>query len=306
MSSADRWDRYLEAADHPPEATVATEYARPLVERPALAKRTALSKSLLTAYELCQTKTWFGIHDPRPFVPNEKMTFGSAVDAGVEVIIKTVASGQPVDIGRAYAAAAYIPERDKVEIVFSGVERAIDSFIDDVLPACDWTRAVTQASITAEIPGLGTCNGHPDIIMGDGSVFDVKTSARAKPVPSLELGFYALLLEADGRTVPTVGYLDYVRLKKPYWHGYTKGPQGRMGAPLVTPVTDELRTWAMAKASAYVRARKADVTMNPPESFPENYSMTGGPRFDSMCLDCPYNPALGGPCLIAVKGADDE
>ena len=288
-----------EMRDHPPESTYANT-----VERPDLSKRTALSKSLLGSFDLCQTKTWYGIHDPRPFVTNEKVVFGSAVDAGVEVIVKALSSGQKPDLPRAFSAAAFIVEREDVEIVFSQVEDAIESFLYDVVPQVDFTHAVTQANVTATIPGLGECNGHPDIIMDDGSVLDVKTSSRAKTVPSLELGFYALLLEATGVVVPTVGYLNYVRLKKPYWHGYPKRAGDTMGQPLVVDVTDDLRSFAYEKAHAYVRAKQADDMLNTIGT--DNYSMTGGPRFDSMCLDCPYNPANGGPCVIAVKGASDE
>ena len=288
--------------DHPADATFANT-----VIRPDLSKRTALSKSVLTAFDLCQTKSWYGIHDPRPFVPNEKVTFGSAVDAGVEVIVKALSSGQRIDLPRAYGAAAFVVERDKVELVFSEVENAIDSFMYDVVPALDFTRAVTQASVTATIPGLGECNGHPDIIMADGSVLDVKTSGRAKTVPSLELGFYALLLEAAGTPVPTVGYLNYVRLKKPYWHGYTRKGGETMGQPLIVPVTDDLREWTYRKAEGYVNAARADTMLNHPDrGLLTNWSMTGGPKFDGLCSDCPYNPALGGLCRIAAGGARDD
>ena len=113
--------------DHPSEATVESEYR--IVERPDLSRRTALSKTVLTQFDLCPTKTWFGIHDPRPWVGSEKMTFGSAVDAGVEVIVKGLSSGQKPDLPRAFAAAAEVVERDAVEVVFSEVEDAIESFV---------------------------------------------------------------------------------------------------------------------------------------------------------------------------------
>jgi hypothetical protein len=143
--------------------------------------------------------------------------------------------------------------------------------------------------------------------MDDGSVLDVKTSGRAKTVPSLELGFYALLLEATGATVPTVGYLNYVRLKRPYWHGYTRKGGETMGTPLIVPVTDDLREWTYRKAEGYVNAARADAVLNEPDrGLLTNWSMTGGPKFDGLCGDCPYNPALGGLCAIAVKGASDE
>lgn len=265
-----------------------------IVVREDLTNRTALSKSVLTAFDLCETKVWHGIHDPRPFITNEKVVFGSAVDAGVEVIVKSLSSGQPVQIDRAFAAAAFIVEREGIELVFSDVERAIEDFERDVAPKFDWALSVTQASITAEIEGLGECNGHPDIILGSGSVWDVKTAGRAKEVPSVELGFYALLLEAhSGVPVPTVGYMNWVRLKKPYWQ------------IAEAPVTAELRRWAYEKSAAFVRARKADQLLNAKADSAVNFSMGGGPKFDGLCNDCPYNPALGGPCLIVAREASD-
>jgi hypothetical protein len=265
-----------------------------LVERPDLSQRSALSKSVLTAFDLCETKVWNSIHDPRPFIPGEKVVFGSAVDAGVEIIVKSVASGQPVQLDRAFAAAAFVVERDGVELVFSDVERAIEDFERDVVPKFDWALTVTQASITAELEGLGECNGHPDIIFGSGAVYDVKTSGRAKDVPSLELGFYALLMEAhSGTPVPSVGYLNWVRLKRPYWQ------------IAEAPVTDELRRWSYEKAAAYIRAKKADAALNANADTALNFSMGGGPKFDGLCSDCAYSPAFGGPCLIAVRGESD-
>jgi len=265
-----------------------------IVVRDDLSQRTALSKSVLTAFELCETKVWNGIHDPRPFVPNEKVTFGSAVDAGVEVIVKSLSSGQPVQLDRAYAAAAFVVERDEVELVFSDVEHALDEFDRDVTPKFDWALAVTQAHLNAEIEGLGESDGHPDIILGDNRVYDVKTSARAKDVPSLELGFYALLVEAAGAPVPAVGYLNWVRVKRPYWQ------------VAEVPVNDELRRWAYEKAAAYVRARKADALLNANMPTALNFTMAGGPKFDGLCRDCPWNPALGGTCLIALQGESDD
>jgi len=261
-----------------------------LVERPDLSQRTALSKSTLATFDLCQTKSWLSLHDPRPFVPNEKVSFGSAVDAGVEVIVKMLASGQPFQMDRAYAAAAEIVERDQVEVVFDDIEWAIESFTLQVAAKTDWHMAVTQAHLSAVLDGLGECDGHPDIILGDNSVWDVKTSGRAKEVPSLELGFYALLAEEvdPTRKVPRVGYMNFIRSKKPFWQ------------VIETPVTDELRRWAYEKSAAYVRAKKADAALNR-NGTANNYSMTGGPRFGGLCSDCAYNPALGGPCLISLN-----
>jgi hypothetical protein len=261
-----------------------------VVERPDLSTRTALSKSVLTAFELCETKSWLSIHDPRPFVPNEKVVFGSAVDAGVEVIVKSLSSGQRVDDVRVYEAANFIAERDEMRLDFAELQAAFIGFKDEVAPKFDWSLAITQANITTTVGDLGECNGHPDIIMGSGSVWDVKTSGRAKEVPSLELGFYALLMEEHtAAPVPSVGYFNWVRLKRPYWQ------------IAEAPVTDELRRWAYEKAAAYVRAKKADVLINAKSAKPLNYSFPGSAKFASLCADCPYNPALGGPCLVAMQ-----
>ena len=261
-----------------------------LVQREDLTKPRGLSKSELGQFDLCQSKAWFAIHDPRPFVTNEKVEFGSALDAGVEVVVKYLSSGQPLDMTRAHAAVLEVVDRHGL-VDLAEVKVALASFVDEVVPRYDWTRAVTQSSITTDLEGLGTCNGHPDIILGDGSIFDLKTSSKSKDVPSVELGFYALLVEATGRPVPRVGYLNYVRLKKPVWY-----------LPEV-PVTDELRRWAYENAAAYVRAKKADTILNAKAASPGNYTMAGGAKFASLCLDCPYNPANGGPCALVRREA---
>ena len=131
--------------------------------------------------------------------------------------------------------------------------------------------------------------------MADGSVFDVKTSSRAKEVPSLELGFYALLMEAaSGAPVPTVGYMTWVRIKRPYWQIAS------------VPVSLELRRWAYEKAAAYVRARKADTALTAKSDRPANYSFPGSAKFPKLCGDCPWGPALGGPCQVAFQEASDD
>lgn len=262
-----------------------------LVERPDLSQRTALSKSALGTFDLCQTKSWLSIHDPKPFVPNEKMTFGSAVDAGVEVILKYARMDQPVDLDAASLAAESIIERDGTPVEILDVQTALAAFVTHVQPKFDWAMCGLQSHLSATLEGLGECDGHPDIILADNSCLDVKTSARSKEVPSLELGFYALLMEEidPTRKVPKVGYLNYVRAKRPFWEIKE------------APVTDELRRWAYEKSAAYVRAKKADAMLNARLDVPLNYTMTGGPRFAGLCSDCPFNPALGGSCLIALR-----
>lgn len=258
-----------------------------IVVREDLSQRTALSKSTLAQFDLCQTKSWYGLHSPLPFVPNEKVTFGSAVDAGVEVIVQALAKGEAPDLGQASAAAVFCIERDGTEVDILEVQFALAQFVSGVAPHFEWGDAVTQASVTATLDGLGECNGHPDIILGDGRVWDVKTSARTKEVPSLELGFYALLMEAhSGIQVPSVGYMNFVRAKRPYWQVDS------------APVTDELRRWTYERSASYVRAKQADDLLNSKTDEPRNFSFPGGPKFDGLCSDCPYSPALGGPCAM--------
>lgn len=261
-----------------------------LATRPDLTKPRGLSKSELGQFDLCQTKAWMAIHDPRPFVTNEKVEFGSALDRGVEVLVKFASAGQEPDFERAWEGVReYVQEQPLLAESIEELAHALTTFRSEVMPRYDWVRAVTQSSITTDIEGLGTCNGHPDIVMGDGTVLDLKTSSKSKDVPSVELGFYALLVEATGRPVPRVGYLNYVRLKKPVWY-----------LPEV-PVTDELRRWAYENAAAYVRAKRVDTILNAKAASPGNYTMVGGAKFASLCLDCPYNPANGGPCALVRR-----
>ena len=56
--------------------------------RDDLSQRTALSKSQLAVADICGQKAWLEIHHRRPFIPDEKVTFGAAVDATVESVIR--------------------------------------------------------------------------------------------------------------------------------------------------------------------------------------------------------------------------
>jgi hypothetical protein len=263
-----------------------------IVTRPDLSTRTALSKSALTGFDLCQTKAWLSIHHPIPFVPNEKVTFGSAVDAAVEQLLVSARAGIPIERDRALAAATEVILRDNVEVSFDEIERAVDRFTTEIVPLFDWGFARLQPSITAQLPDLGETNGHPDIVLRDNRVLDVKTAGKAKDgEPSAELGLYALLVEEEtGTPVPSVGYLTWVRLKKPYWQVTER------------PVDAEYRRWAYEQAAAFVRAKNADDRWNAGRSEPINVSMNGGPKFRGLCSDCQYNPANGGPCGLAYVG----
>lgn len=261
--------------------------------RPDLSQRTALSKSSLVQFDLCQTKSWFEIHHKRPFVTNEKVSFGSCVDAGVEKVIEDLRDGRVVDEARAFSAAAEIAVRDDVGVVFSDVESAIRKFQAQVAVEFDWTDVALQAHLNIDVDGLGEVDGHPDIIFPDNAVWDVKTGKPKKTAETVELGIYGLMVEATtGRRVPEVGYMYYDRtLVKPKW--------GIVRAPF----TDDFQRWAFERASAFARAKRADAELNQPGVEPQNYTMAGGPKFDSLCIDCVYSPVLGGPCAMAyVKG----
>lgn len=264
------------------------------VLRPDLSQRTALSKSAINAFELCQTKAWFEVHDRRPFAPNEKVSFGSAVDAAVEKVIEDIRDGRTIDEARAMVAAEEIVERDEAGVDLRAVESAVTKFVVSVAPEFDFSDVALQAHLNVELDGLGECDGHPDIILASNAAWDVKTGAPKDTAITPELGFYGLLIEATtGRTVPEVGYAFYNRkLQTPKW--------GLVRASF----TDEYRAWAYERAAAFVRARGADKWMNDvarPGRDPINYSFTGGPKFDGLCTDCVYAPANGGPCPMARR-----
>lgn len=262
-----------------------------LVVRPDLSKRTSLSKSALVQFDLCQTKAWYSIHDPKPFVPSEKTSFGSAVDAAVEKVIEAVRDGQTIDRSLARAAAAEVIERDEAGVDLDAVDHAVAQFVTSVVPEFDFSGAATQVHLDVSLEGLGPTDGHPDIILSSGAVWDVKTGNPKQTARTPELGLYALLAEATtGEPVPEVGYVYYNRkLVSPKW------------GTVREPVTDEFRRWAYERAAAFIRAKRADETLNRKAAVPQNFSFPGAAAFPSLCLDCPYAPANGGPCALAYR-----
>jgi hypothetical protein len=259
--------------------------------------RTALSKSALSVFDICQQKSWFEAHDRRPFVPIEKVTFGSALDAAIEVVIGYARMGQPVDMGRALDAARFIIDRDETGTSLDEVAHATARFLADVLPERDWSHALTQVHIAVTLDGLGECDGHPDIIDGT-EVWDVKatTGKSAKEPRSLELGFYAILREAEtGVPVTRVGYMEWRRSAP---HGSLR--EGKWVTPSVE-VTPEFRRWSYERAAAYVRAKRADELLNRKAAEPRNWSFPGFAVRASFCTDCVYAPANGGPCALAYR-----
>lgn len=264
--------------------------------REDLSQRTALSKSALAVADLCGQKAWQEIHHRRPFIPNPDVTFGSAVDAAIEQVLTVARAGLPPEAAQPMAAAAEIVARDGIEIHLEEMEVAVDAFRRDILPAHDWTLCGLQVHLSTVIDGWGDVDGHPDIVLHSGAVWDVKTSKRAKETArSVELGFYALVREAEtGRSVPEVGYLTWVRARKPYWQ------------TLSTPITDEFRDWTRERVDAYVRATRADALLNRAAAEPVNWTFPSGPKNGGLCRTCQYNPLFGGGCPMAVKGEDDD
>ncbi len=262
--------------------------------REDLSQRTALSKSQLAVADICGQKAWLEIHHRRPFIPDEKTTFGSAVDAGVEAILKAARAGTDATPAAIQAAFLFAVERNGVDVSEDDVEDATTAFIRDVLPKHDWAGVTLQRHLNAEIEPWGEVDGHPDILF-PGAVWDVKTSGRMKDTArTVELGLYALLAEAEGHPVAEVGYFCWVRTKKPYWQ------------TISTPITAEFLAWTRERVDAYVRARNADELLNRNNAVPVNWTFPSGPKNGGLCKGCQYNPTMGGDCRMAVTEGEAE
>ena len=296
------------------------------VVREDLSKRRGLSKSALTTFAMCAQKTFQGKYYPRPFVPKPIVTFGSCVDAAVEVLIVCARAGIALDFAVAMAASREKCELDGVEVDQDEVEQAIRAFASDVMPRFDWAFCRTQAHIRLPLFDWGVVDGHPDIILHVPGVWDVKTSSKPKQTAmTVELGIYTLIVEEEtGNTVIEVGYLCWVRGDQRYWQGF--GPDELGERPLKTGprkgqmvptghhiptfyVDDEFRRWTREQVSAYVRADRADDLLNRRRielgMEPENYTFPGTPMNFSICRDCQFNPQLGGMCKMAPAHVED-
>ena len=251
--------------------------------------RERISKSFVSQVHTCGQKAWNMIHDPRPWVAPEKVTFGSAVDAGVEIIVKYLRSGQAPDMSRALAAAMERVSGETNPPARDDVWEALDAFVvwPVVRDDTDWSFASTQPHIRLELDGIGEVDAHPDLILpqpfdlGE-RIVDVKTAKAAKPANAAalsytELGLYALLREAEtGHRVGSVAYWTWVRTKKPWWQ------------EVAAPVTDHLLRVAEHRVAAVARAIEADTLLNDGAVVPTNSVFTAPPRFG--CGDCQYQP----------------
>ena len=257
-----------------------------------LARRDArerLSKSFMNT--ACGEKAWLSIYRPRPWVAPEKVTFGTAVDAGCSAYIAMARIGDPsaIDLEVAYLAAHDAVKDEPNRPDMGEVQDAIDAFT--ALPF-DWAfcRIGAQAgtakayTMRLELEGVPIpVECHPDVVLKDHSIWDIKTSNRAKPenaaeTSDTELSFYGICYEAfEGVTVPEVGYLTWTRTKAPRWQMVS------------ADFTDDMRRRAYASARRWAAAIKASSDDFNPFVF--------GPKWG--CDDCQYHPALGGECELA-------
>lgn len=199
--------------------------------------RVGLSKSLMS--NPCQRKGWYSEHvrDEQGrrlrFAMPEKVLFGSAVDTAHLEIVYAASVGKDPDLALA---------------IEKGLERAREM---DVTEPVDWdvfqiqlTNAMnlflSQENGLARVPLEGIrfqgANGQslkaddvigtPDYLLGDGSVLDVKCSARRYSLDAFwkkpEMPVYAYLASAEmGILPPNLHYQVYVRVTKPYWDWLT-------------------------------------------------------------------------------------
>ena len=252
--------------------------------------RKHLSKSFMVGADLCGERAFLDIHHPRPFVSNERMAFGTAVDAGIQHLI---GFGEEGAVATDWAMAALKPGSPAVDRL--AVEQALVDFAATILPAFSWTDALVQHHIRIDIAGMGTIDCHPDIILNDGTILDIKTASKAKSATAaqeaiLELGFYAFArFYETGKMPPRVGYVTWVRSAKPYWQ------------VVMADVTPKMIDRAVARAATYRRALEADMAHNQGREHPQNVAFPNGPRFGGLCNDCVHNPRNGGGCSISEE-----
>jgi len=246
--------------------------------------RERISKSFLQTVEACGQKAWRSIHDPVPWTAPEKVTFGSAVDAGLEVIVKALARDEEPDLLAAHHQAMLRVDAEENLPDEGEVLVALKSFADwSVVHEVHWPGTITQPHLRLELPGIGEVDAHPDIILPSPTIVDAKTTpgnrmTKVAATSYTELGLYALLYEAaTGERVRTVAYWQYLRgLKKPEWR------------ESVAQVTDRMLETSRARVAAVARAIEADTLLNDGVAVPVNSVFTSPPRYG--CDGCQYRP----------------
>lgn len=249
-----------------------------LVTRPDLTTRTALSKSEISTGEWCGIQGFYARTQPRKWNVTPEMTFGSAIDACVELAVKALRAGQAIPHEIFQRVGAEIAVKDDNPVDLDELTKAMRQFENAVAPMFDWSNALLQHTISVEIDGLGACEGHPDIICDD-LILDVK--AKDKSVNenairfSSELPFYAVIrMRETGDPITRIGYLVWVRTQSPKWQAVT------------VDVTDDVLAEGMARARRQVNLRRLIDTVASRGADPAEFFK--GPAFDSKCLTCAW------------------
>ena len=271
-------------------------------------RRVGISKSLVTTTALCGRKGWFSekirLEDGSrlPFVAPERVAFGSALDEAILIIAEALRSGRPWDedevVNAGIEAVRSRPtEEIEWEIFEAQLRAAVKIFVYDVIePELVTFRDVYLQGLDGESLKVEGLIGTPDFIFrkwkgedGGTMILDLKASARSKSekdLRSAEMAFYSYLWSRySAGELPGVGYLTYVRTKRPTYQ----------------LITGKATADHLLLAEQYLAATKSVVAR---ESVDEVAFST------SFCGSCEWrkpNPAVGfGGCSVGMLIASDE
>ena len=272
-------------------------------------RRVGISKSLVTATALCGRKGWFSekirLADGSrlPLIAPERVAFGSALDEAILIIADSIRSNQRWDekdvVDQGFYAARSRPTEDGIDwgIFHAQLEAAVKIFIFDVLETELVTfRDVYLQGIDGESLKVDGLIGTPDFIFrrwkgedGGTMILDLKASSRSKSerdLRSAEMAFYSYLwTRYSAGELPGVGYLTYVRTKRPTYQ----------------LITGKATADHLLLAEQYLAATKAVVAR---DSVDEVGFST------SFCGSCEWrkpNPEVGfGGCSVGMLIASDE
>lgn len=254
-----------------------------LVVREDLTLRTALSKSEVISRHFCGVFGYYSRTMPRPWTPVPDMVFGSALDAAIEQLLKAERDGKPWAEARCIEAASEVAERDGIEVDLDEIRDAVGGFAKDILPLFDWTACALQPSLSAEIEGRPV-NGHPDIILADTTILDVKASnsKSGKTVEDIwakpEMPIYTALHEAVTGFLPKrLGYL--------VWRRALATPKWQVPVPILDADAD-LAAEGRMELGRQANLRRQYAALHNADVDPARY--LEGPKFASKCLDCAY------------------
>lgn len=210
----------------------------------------SISKTLIA--NPCSRKGWYSEHvrdadgHKLHWAMPEKVHFGAAVDSAHLELVWAASTGKPLDAKLAIEKGMERAKRGKWDkpaewdLFEAQLINAITLFVDeernDAQRRTAKNLAIGKPNGLARIPLEGIrfqgidgnrleaddVVGLPDYMYADGSVLDVKTSARRYSLDSFwkkaEMGVYALLATAqEGVLPPRLAYQVYVRVTKPYW-----------------------------------------------------------------------------------------